>query len=515
VQPDRNSIGWRATSVAIVVCLAMATLAVLARSAIDRPPIYDELLHVLAARGIVETGSPTVADGTYQRALVYSRAVAWTFEIRGDDLISARLPALMAGLLLVAVVSGWITLRAGVAPGAVTAIVLAISPITVQMSVFARFYTFHALAIAVAVIAAFEAAAPTRPALSRLLLAGASIAALIAAWQLQEITAIAMLGLGIAGSLTFWMDRRGPGSAVGYGRLVSLMVATLLAIVVIGWFFSRWGSRFLAVSPWAADHALEPQYYLIRAADQLPLLWPLAPGLAILALTRWSRLAAYAAAFFAVCFFFQSIAAQKATRYLFYAWPFLCVVLGCGIATAARSGLHVIRGQRWISRRSGTSAFVVLAAITILMSQEGQRALKWLSGGLRPFDNEAYELDWTEAVQSLASAIDNHQVLVTSNSMKALYYIGDYDFEFNPSVVPETGSGLEFGVDYRTGRPVIGTVESLARVTQDAERVLVLVERKKIASPFFAHTGVVGWLDNNCSELQTVATGPLRAWTCD
>ena len=116
-------------------------------------------------------------------------------------------------------------------------------------------------------------------------------------------------------------------------------------------------------------------------------------------------------------------------------------------------------------------------------------------------------------MQSLASAIGSHQVLVTSNSMKALYYIGDYDYEFNPSVVPETRSGVEFGTDYRTGRPVIGTVESLARVTQGGERVLVLVERKKIASALLRTTGVVDWLDENCSELQTVATGPLRAWT--
>ena len=183
---------------------------------------------------------PSVADGSYSRALVYSRAVALAFEIRGDDLISARLPALIAGLLLVAVVSGWITLRAGPVPGAVTGIVLAISPITVQMSVFARFYTFHALAIAVAVIAAFEATAPARSAPSRLLLAGACIAALIAAWQLQETTAdcrarsrrspvrwLSGWTVAIRGSRCATAGDHGP------------FVAILLAIVVTGWFFSR------------------------------------------------------------------------------------------------------------------------------------------------------------------------------------------------------------------------------------------------------------------------------------
>jgi hypothetical protein len=501
---------------AIVALLAMATLALFARNAIDHPPIYDELLHVLAARGIVATGAPSVADGTYTRALAYSQAVAWTFEIRGDDLVSARLPALIAGLLLVALVSGWISLRAGPVPGAVTAVVLVISPITVQMSVFARFYTFHALAVGVAAIAMFEATIPARPVLTRSVFAAVSIAALAAAWQLQDTTAIAALALAAAGALSLWIDRGYQPSTWRHGRLIiPLFAAALLVIVVTGWFVSRAGSRFVAASDWAAHHALEPQYYLIRGTDQLPLLWPLTPALAVLALTRWRRVAAYGAAFFAVAFLCHSIAAQKSMRYLFYAWPFLCAVLGCGIVVAAESGLHFVRGLRWVSWNSGTWAFAGLAALTMLMSQEGQRAAKWLGGDLLPFDHQEYELDWNEAAKSLAPVIRSHQVLVTSNSMKALYYIGDYDYEFNPSVVPETQSGLEFGKDYRTGRPVIGTVESLARVTRDDERVLVLVERKKIASGFFARTGVVRWLDNNCSELQTDVTGPLRAWSCD
>src|SRR5688572_30870423 len=88
---DDNSTGRRVASCAVVAFVALAMLALFARSAIDHPPIYDELLHVLAARGIVETGAPLVADGRYTRALMYSQAVAWAFKIRGDDLVSARL----------------------------------------------------------------------------------------------------------------------------------------------------------------------------------------------------------------------------------------------------------------------------------------------------------------------------------------------------------------------------------------------------------------------------------------
>jgi hypothetical protein len=367
----------------------------------------------------------------------------------------------------------------------------------------------------VAVIAAFEAAAPARSALVRLLLVAACVAALFAAWQLQEVTVIALLGLGIAVLVAAWVDRRASWNLRRHGGRLAFGLTGLLVVVGIAWFFSRSGSRFMSASLWAADRALEPQFYLIRGAGQLPLLWPLAPVLTAMALLRWNRPVIFAAAFFVVCLVFHSIAAQKALRYFFYAWPFLCAVLGCGIAAAVHYGLRYLRAQGWNTGRQRASAVVMLAAITILMSQEGQRTLKWMSGELQPFDNAEYELDWTAAVQSLESEIREHHVLVTSNSMKALYFIGDYDVEFNPSVVPETRSGEEFGMDYRTGRPVIGTVGSLARVTGGAERVLVLVERRKVASPFFAHTGIVEWLDGNCLEIQMSATGPLRAWTCN
>src|SRR4030095_11365113 len=116
-------------------------------------------------------------------------------EIGGDAPIAARLPALLAALLLVGMVSGWITWRAGSASGLATAIVLATSPITVQMSVFARFYTFNALSIAIAMIAAFEAMVPVRSVLSRVLLAAICMTALFAAWRIQDTTVFAVLGL--------------------------------------------------------------------------------------------------------------------------------------------------------------------------------------------------------------------------------------------------------------------------------------------------------------------------------
>jgi hypothetical protein len=43
----------------------------------------------------------------------------------------------------------------------------------------------------------------------------------------------------------------------------------------------------------------------------------------------------------------------------------------------------------------------------------------------------------------------------------AVYYLGDYDIAVNPSRLSEVSGGHEFSLDPRTGRPVVGTADSL------------------------------------------------------
>ena len=70
-------------------------LVLTTRGVLKHQPVYDELVHVLAARGLLKTGQPVIADGIYDRAELFTRAVAVSFRIAGDNLVSARLPALL------------------------------------------------------------------------------------------------------------------------------------------------------------------------------------------------------------------------------------------------------------------------------------------------------------------------------------------------------------------------------------------------------------------------------------
>ena len=132
--------------------LGVVVLAIGASWIIDHPPMYDELLHVLAARGVMQTGAPVIADGLYGRAELFTRLVAVSMTMLGDSLVAARIPALACGGLLIVLISVWSTVRVGWIAGLGAALLLASLPTSVSMAVFARFYTLHALAVALGLI---------------------------------------------------------------------------------------------------------------------------------------------------------------------------------------------------------------------------------------------------------------------------------------------------------------------------------------------------------------------------
>jgi hypothetical protein len=143
--------------------LGAILLVAVSRGVIVHAPHYDELLHVLSAQGLLRVGEPVIADGAYRRAELFTHMVAWSLQLFGDDLVSARIPSLMAAALLVFVLAfgsrcgGTADRYRGCGADVVQ------FPATVAAAVFARFYTLHALLVTVMLIALFEGAAPGQP----------------------------------------------------------------------------------------------------------------------------------------------------------------------------------------------------------------------------------------------------------------------------------------------------------------------------------------------------------------
>ncbi len=77
--------------VALVLLVALPNLG--------HPPTYDEVLHYIAAIGLLEHGELIVAQGPYPRGALFITLVAGSFKLFGVSDISARIPSLIAAIV--------------------------------------------------------------------------------------------------------------------------------------------------------------------------------------------------------------------------------------------------------------------------------------------------------------------------------------------------------------------------------------------------------------------------------
>lgn len=497
-------------------------LVLMARTVLDHPVHYDELLHILSARSLLQTGAPLIADGIYTRASVYTHLVAWSFSLFGDDPLSARLPALAAGAGLAFVLGVWVVRRLGLLTGVAAAVLLCVVPSTVDVAVFARFYSVHALLITVMFIAAYDALQPGRTAGVRAAAMALVVSIVLLGWHFQETTIIAAGALATAMlsliALDYWT------AVAAFARRRPLLVLfVLVSVAVLGVAVTEYVGlldQLGTTALWAAQNASRPHYYLAKFRNELPLLWPLLPAAAVIAVLQPAsrRLAVYCLVVVSFGLLLHSIAAQKVMRYVYYLVPLMCVVWASALANLMNSALECGGKARTpANTQHSSSVGWALVVAALLLSQEGGRSFKLLMGDVadletRPFGREP---NWMPLVAQLGPLARKANQVVTSNSMKALYYFGRYDYELNATIVPETETGADFGRDERTGRQAIGTAESVREVLDRRATTLVVIESSKIGRTSGVTSEAYAVIESHCSELNLPHSSGVRAWWCN
>ena len=351
-------------------------LALLAWAVMDHPVHYDELLHILSARGLLQTGQPAIAEGFYTRAELFTRAVAWSFRHFGDNPVSARLPALVAAAALAFILGIWVVRQSGLLAGVAAALLLCVVPGTIGVAVFARFYTVHAVLMLLMFIAAYAAMQPGRAAWARALAVVVFAGLIPLGAHFQETTVIA-IGAAVAGALALLLLDHWAGikplilrrPVLVFGALGLVVAAVLVAVE------SRGLLDQLGMSPlWAAGNAARYQYYLVEFRNELPLLWPLLPVAVVVGVLRPAnrRLAVFCAVAVGSALLVHSVAAQKSLRYVYYLVPLMCVLWAIGLANVV-----ALAAERSTSPGSGGARRSTLGRNSVAC-----RRLSALAGGL-------------------------------------------------------------------------------------------------------------------------------------
>jgi 4-amino-4-deoxy-L-arabinose transferase-like glycosyltransferase len=462
--------GLRPAHLALLLALAVAVRSV----HLDLPPTWDELYHFFAARSLSRDGSLSVDAGQYTRAFLYTHLISLFFRAFGDSIVVARLPSVLVGSLLVFVASAWVGRTAGRVAGLATGLMLCFCLTGIRNSQFARFYALQALCVWTAATACYDLLTQP-PSPRRVLTRGIAVAlATSLGLHLQTTTLIA------AAAVMIWVcaflfgrwGRQGIRRAWSRFLLAAAVLVSVLAAALGTGFAQELFARFRYAVLWTAADRDNVIYYHDEFLRSYRMLYALLPVAVVAGAWRRSRPTLFCATVFAGAFVLHSLAGQKEPRYLAYAMPFL--VSTWGIA-ASEAYPRLARGVEQLLRAPGRASRALSATAMVVAIGVGNAAYPSVVLRLvrRPVESPPWEL----ALDPLRSAAARSQVILCSNDLKPLYYLGRPCVPISATLLHTRKRILpEFSLG-PTGRPVISRPESMARLMRDHPSGLVIIER--------------------------------------
>jgi 4-amino-4-deoxy-L-arabinose transferase-like glycosyltransferase len=517
---------WQSPRVAPLLVFAFALM--LFSLNLDRPPHPDELHHALAAKGLQETGRPALAEGEYWRGLPHTWMVAASYTIFGEGLASARIPTVILVAAVALILFAWIRREVDSLAAWMTAVLFISSPFAVEIAQFSRFYALQMLCFMLGSIGVYVSAVRQLSLARRLLLIIGATALLVTALLLQITTAIGLFGVAVwaAGLAAVRFYTNSDDVAVKRKWATTGLILVGIAIFAIAYITGvldlAW-DRFRATSLTNSSSRNEFWFYHVRFLLFYPTLWPLAGLFAVLAIIRSPKLAWLCIAIFVISFLLGSFAGPKNTRYLSFATPFLAIIWGIGLAhilPALRNYTELMRA-RLVDTLSlphrfrsvmGTSAVFLILAIVLIMNPFWIRTAALIGNVALPMEIPA--TDWRTAREALAPWTRDAGIMITTEELGAIFFLGRSDVRFSPSKLQELppDQQREFGIDFRTGRPIITTPSSVEKLIDCFPQGFIVGPIENWGDPILISEEIQAVLERRAEPIEVPQQSYLYAW---
>ncbi|HYQ70371.1 MAG TPA: glycosyltransferase family 39 protein [Gammaproteobacteria bacterium] len=502
-------------------CLAFAIRLV----HLDHAGFYDEFYHVLAAGSMLGDNSGLTGDFSYGRAPQFTWLVAVFQQLFGQDLVAARLPSVIAGSATVMVLYLLVSPAAGPVAGRVSALLLCFDPDALFLSQISRFYAVHGLAFLLGSTALYLAMRGPPRSWTTAAYAITAAALLVFSAQLTPITSVGVAALALwAATETDW--RMLPSLAGGkkLALLLLLLVSVIAIINIIP--FGHLAAYYQSTPLFLEGFRTSRGYYVDRLLGYYPLLLGLLPLATVIGLNHFRRLTWFCAVVFACVLLVHSAAAAKQMRYIAYTMPYMYAILG--LATAAgwqylkklsRQAVMTVPPTRWAPASWMNAIALLLAAGILLFMAYANNGYRISLGMLRasaadwPQHYRSHQpSDWDAATPRLSDLASAADVLISSAGIKALFYLNRLDYDLLLTLRNETTTGQEFGLDYRTGRPVISSAKSLADIMSRNASGLIVIDEVHWRRESFVPDETAGFIEENMQRLDTPDQWHLRVY---
>lgn len=465
-------------------------------------PHYDELFHILAARSWLADGTFCIADclQPYERGSFFTLLVAGSFSLFGVSLEAARLPSVVAGVLLVLAVFFWVRAEVSERAAWIAAALCALAPELIGWSQVSRFYALQALLVWCGVALFYVGV--TREGMRTILRAGAlagAVVCLALSRQLQITTLIPVLALGIWFFGLLFARRRRVSPRVRY-TVYAVAAAVLLAGLT--WQFGTvdhyWEMYRQETNLIRRPEADNPFFYHAWFAWMYSFLYALFPIAILVGFASARRATVLLTTIFAVSFVAHSFGGFKADRTILYAFPYFLSIWGIAFAEIvprlsdfvreslerATSSAGTASRRRTRLIRPAASVLVGAALLFAALNTEAvQTTIRLLTVPQSEWSGEPWyrgHTDWEAVESTLDPLVASSDVVVSSAILKTLYVFGRTGVSLSRTQLYDPGLDdeveEEFWRDWRHGRPVISMPSSIERLVACYDSGLILVE---------------------------------------
>jgi len=509
------------------VLVFMGALALYAIN-LDRPGHPDELHHVLAARGLLETGEPRIADGIYWRGYLFTRLVAMSFSLFGESIEAARIPSILSIASTAALLFVWLARQTEISTAWLAAGLYATSPFAVDIAQFSRFYAPQVLLVLAATICWYHAMTRAQHIGRRVLFLLIGGGAFAIAFELAETTALAFVAAVVWIAIIVGVRVAKGAYTRGMPYFIALMLTTFIicvGILIFMWYSGviyKFWEKYRYVQEF--NLAAKNKFWIYHFWYSLlyPSLWPMTTVFALIAIMRFRELGMCLTIIFFSGFVLASFAGAKALRYIAFLHPFVFALWGIGLSSVFRKiykwravivsrleeAYAAVNVPRTFARLSifGAAAFVVLA------NPFWVRTAALLADIQIP--PEKPSVYWNRAVEALKPWLARVDVVVTSEELGTLYYLGRYDVAFNLSKRNELprDQRVDFGIDPRTGRPVIGSVAALEKLWRCKRSGLFISPERRWGRRTSVFPKAAAFIEARMRRIELPAESRVRAY---
>jgi hypothetical protein len=305
------------------------------------------------------------------------------------------------------------------------------------------------------------------------MLAVGCVICFVTALYLQVTTLIGLMGVAAWAVVALglpWLSNASLRARWGAAGAVALIGVVAIAILATSGLLAELAAMYRLPSPYAPGTRNDFWFYHFRLDIYYPTLWPLVVLAVLVGLAYRPRPTAFCASIIGIAFIVHSFAGRKSMRYFTYVLPFLFVLWGIALAEIwprLRRFLEDVatRALTWLRLgwlgRAGVYASLALALLFAVAANGAfvRTAATMFGIVIPPMQRQA---DWAAVRVELGPWLADADIVLTTSELETLYHLGRYDVLISSGRLREFEHEGLFGLDSRTGRPVIAEAEALA-----------------------------------------------------